>query len=106
MARVMKHDEAGELWNGYRSRSASYPWEQWLDGETWVLTAGEDFPGTSDDPVGSFRSQIYTTATLRDVMIRTSKLDDTHLAIQCLGRRASGPPRSERLKAAADGRWT
>jgi hypothetical protein len=29
-----------------RDRSA-YPWDQWLDGDIWELTQGQDFRGTA-----------------------------------------------------------
>jgi hypothetical protein len=28
---------------GRTGRSASYPWDEWLDGRVWRLTRGEDF---------------------------------------------------------------
>jgi hypothetical protein len=33
---------------GPRKPYRRYPWDQWTNGETWVLTQGEDFDVTVD----------------------------------------------------------
>jgi len=40
-----------------------YPWEEWLDGDVWELTAGEDFLTS----VHAFRGNAYMAAYRRSM---------------------------------------
>ena len=51
-------------------RPGKYPWESWLNGQTWELVQGEDFECHSD----SMQSAVYAAARRRglSVSIRTN----------------------------------
>lgn len=63
-----------------KGRITRYPWDQWLDGQTWELTPGEDF-GTS---VATFRRVLHSAATARGRKYIT-RLNDGKLYIQAIG---------------------
>jgi hypothetical protein len=54
------------------SNSTRYPWDQWLDGNIWALTKGDDF----DQNTEHFRAQVYIAARNRGVKARTTRLGD------------------------------
>lgn len=62
-------------------RSERYPWSEWLDGQTWELVPGDDFPG--EDP-SNFRSTVYTAAERHGVEV-TTRVKDGNLLIQKIG---------------------
>lgn len=55
-------------WSDRRaSRESIYPWDKWLDGQTWEITQGEDF----DCLTKSMRIRILNTANKRNLRVRT-----------------------------------
>lgn len=50
-----------------RKRPRQYPWDEWFDGQVWMVTQGEDF----DMTLKNFRSFAYDHAKQRGVKIRT-----------------------------------
>jgi hypothetical protein len=50
-----------------RGRRPEYPWDEWLDGRTWLLKAGEDFAV----PATSMRVMIYQKAYKRHLKVTT-----------------------------------
>jgi len=46
----------------------SFPWDEWLDGSVWELTAEEDYPGMKDSQMRSF---VYRAARARDIPVTT-----------------------------------
>ena len=63
---------------------ARYPWDEWLDGRIWKLTAGDDFNGTARD----FSSHIRISAYRRNLLM-TIRREGNHLYIQARPRAAS-----------------
>lgn len=51
----------------------SMPWEEWLDGNIWQLTKGEDF----DRSVESIRSGAFVKAKAMGLKVRTSVKENT-----------------------------
>jgi hypothetical protein len=49
-----------------------YAWDEWLNGEIWELTRGEDF----DIRVDHFRAQAFTNAKRRGMKLRTNVTDE------------------------------
>lgn len=61
-----------DLLSGGRGRPPIYPWDEWLDGSTWLLTKGEDF----DIQIESMRQSIYNMARRRGGHARVSTTVD------------------------------
>jgi hypothetical protein len=57
--------------------SGKYPWNEWLDGDTWELVHGEDF----QPDIPYFAQMCYGAATKRGMKCRTKREGDT-LTIQ------------------------
>lgn len=53
-------------------KSWRYPWNTWLNGKTWVLVAGEDYP--PDTKVESIRAGAYQAARSRNKRVHVSIL--------------------------------
>ena len=49
-----------------------YPWDQWLDGNIWALTKGDDFEQDSEH----FRAHVYIAARNRGKKARTTRAGD------------------------------
>jgi len=47
-----------------------YPWEEWLNGEVWELTPGEDIPSGR-----SFRASVYRACADRGLRVTTNERD-------------------------------
>ena len=62
MARITDKQEVE-----FRIKIGTYPWERWLNGDTWALTPGEDFTCT----VPAFRAHAYATARAYGIRIHT-----------------------------------
>jgi hypothetical protein len=60
-----------------RAANQKYPWDEWLDGDIWQLTPGEDFTAATE----MFRRQCYSAARGRGGKARAS-LQDGHLFLQ------------------------
>lgn len=65
MAEVVPSEEAGfyqiqELW--------TYPWEQWMNGETWKLTYGVDFLSLYPS---KFRDKVKYVARKNGIAVHT-----------------------------------
>lgn len=63
-----------------------YPWDQWLDGQTWELKKGsrqEVEEGKADFAVTakSFRSAVMQAASQRNGEARTATLDDGNVLV-------------------------
>jgi len=52
-------------------RGRSYPWDEWLDGDVWKLTQGEDFTAS----MSNFRGLVYMKAQDRQLQVRTRVVD-------------------------------
>lgn len=57
-----------------------------LDGKVYELERGKDFEG----PVQGMRMNLYSAAKQRRVKIHTHKIDNSHLAVQAIGKRRDG----------------
>ena len=64
MAKVLKE-------HNFARRLSLYPWDKWLDGQTWQLTQGKDFKCS----VLSFQSTAQATANKRGGRLRTHTKD-------------------------------
>lgn len=72
-----------------------YPWEQWMDGNQWLLKEGEDFTVS----VPSFRALVSSTAKRLNVKAATSK-DGDHLILQAYDLPTEEPVKKTAKKAA------
>lgn len=59
-----------------------YPWDQWLNGEPWKLTQGEDFPV----PMLHFRTGAAAAAVRRGLRIHAAVTSKTEIVIQAVPR--------------------
>ncbi len=64
-------------------RRSKYPWEQWLDGDPWILTPGEDFTTTAE----AFQSAVWRASNARGVKTRTM-IDGDKLYLQAFAAEA------------------
>jgi hypothetical protein len=78
VAKKLTVEEASELRFG-GGRGPKYPWDEWLDGDHWVLEADEDFPGTK---VAQFRKTAAEAASKRGMRTRTTSLGPTTIVLQ------------------------
>lgn len=63
-------------WPQWRSKRLSkYPWDDWFNGEMWVLKQGEDFEASPE----RMRQMIGVTARHRGIKVRTSVNKDENL---------------------------
>ena len=77
MAKKLTEAEAKDItFGGGRTK---YPWDEWLDGDMWVLEQDEDFPGTKID---QFRKGASEAARARGLKLRTSRLGPTTIVVQ------------------------
>lgn len=60
-----------------------YPWEDWLNGEIWMLRRGTDFD--ADVQIWSVRSAATMYAHRHGLRIRTSIWDNDTLIVEKLG---------------------
>ena len=60
-----------------KGRPEKYPWGQWVDGNVWELTKGDDYQCTTPSMV----TQIHLKATARRLRARTS-VTETGLVLQ------------------------
>jgi len=67
-------------WNTPRKSVSTYPWDEWFDGQTRILTQGEDFTVKPS----SIRNAIQVNAFRRNVRVRTAILDGERVQIQAL----------------------
>lgn len=67
-----------------RGRLPKYPWDTWLDGNTWAITRGEDF----DLKEESLRAAVSAAARTRGLKARVHRVDTDenveHYVIQAL----------------------
>ena len=63
------------------ARRTSYPWNEWLDGQIWELTAGKDF----EVAIETMRGTVISTINRRGKASRT-KIDGEKLYIQAVER--------------------
>ena len=63
-----------------RTNGQRYPWEQWLDGQIWELTRGEDFSSKPE----TFRRSVYLAAERIDKKVLTRVMGD-RLVVQAIG---------------------
>jgi|MudIll2142460700_1097286.scaffolds.fasta_scaffold04263_3 surface antigen len=69
-----------------RTPVSSYPWDRWLDGNAWHLSAGEDYTVATT----ALRAYIYRQAAARGINVKTVRdVDDTGITI----RATTGPRR-------------
>jgi hypothetical protein len=66
------------VWGSPRRSVGRYPWEEWCDGKTRVLTRGEDFSCT----VKSMQNAVNVRAFRTAAVIRTRVLDDDRIQIK------------------------
>jgi len=62
--------------------TAQYPWNQWLDGQVWLLTRGQDFSEEMD--LRNFQSQATNKGRERGLKVRTAKQSRDTIAIQAI----------------------
>jgi hypothetical protein len=55
-------------------RPDKYPWDEWLDGDPWELTSGEDFQAKLK--IESFRATAKSAAKKRSGTIKTAVVND------------------------------
>ena len=77
VARKLTKEEAGGIQFG--GPQAKYPWDEWLDGDMWVLERNEDFPSSTLD---SLRKAASGAATTRGLKVRSTRLGTTTIVIQ------------------------
>lgn len=81
MAQIVEDSVA---WLPPSSRTSSlYPWDEWFDGKTRILTRGDDFICT----LTTIRAGIHTAAFRRGKSIRTRQISDTQIQVQAVGKR-------------------
>jgi len=66
--RVDSDDQPLDLSEVYHVPYERYPWAQWTDGKTWILTAGVDF---SCSPA-SFKAAVHAAARRMGLVARTA----------------------------------
>jgi len=67
------------VWSDGTGRTTlRYPWDEWLDGKTRILTRGEDF----DSSVAAVRNSIYIKGYRRNVKVRIRIIDENTVQIQ------------------------
>jgi hypothetical protein len=59
-------------------RETKYPWDEWLNGETHIITHGEDF----DVSFQAMQAQLHTRAGKEGLKVRTKRLEGDKLAFQ------------------------
>jgi hypothetical protein len=59
-----------------------YPWEEWLDGNVWKATAGEDF----DISAENFKASVYAAATKKRLKARVAVTEDGNVVWQAFPR--------------------
>jgi hypothetical protein len=64
---------------GWYQHSTVFPYGDWFNGSTWLLTPGEDFPQS----VPAFRSLMYRMAREFGLRLRT-RMTSEGLAVQAL----------------------
>ena len=57
-----------------------YAWNNWCDGQVWILERGKDFPDGLN--VQHLQNMVYTNGRLRGGRMKTRKVDADHLALQ------------------------
>jgi len=62
------------------SKRTRYPWEDWLDGDIWEITQGEDFGTTAS----SMRSTIRQAAQERELQVKLSRPGDGPIVFQAV----------------------
>jgi len=71
-----------------RQGKPKYPWQDWLNGEPWLLYAGEDFTCQSDSLVSSAAK----FAQRNGFAVRSSISEDGLIvSLQAIERRKKGP---------------
>ena len=55
-----------------RNRASKFPWEEWFDGNVWMLEPGEDFTSS----VEGFRSTAHNAAKNMGYVITTRVKDE------------------------------
>jgi len=64
---------------GGRRPPGEYPWDEWLDGQTWVLQQGVDYTVATR----AMRAYAYRAGRARDLTVSTVRGDDdTSLTIR------------------------
>lgn len=63
---------------GAASNGDDYPYDQWLNGEIWILTRGEDFKPTPN----SFSGTIRSAALRRNGRCHTKVMDEKRIQVQ------------------------
>lgn len=66
----------------FRSQRSSQPWDQWLDGRIWKLTAGVDFTGA----LSTFRTRLFTIGKNRGLSVQTKIVSPNEIVIQAKPR--------------------
>lgn len=78
-------------WAQPTGERTEYPWDDWFNGDIWVLEHGHDFTAK----LASFRVIAYAAARRRNLRLKTGlKPDGTSIAIQAmpLDTMATVPP--------------
>lgn len=77
MAKKLKEWPEGRVMRGTYSR---YPWEEWLDGNIWMLKQGEDFFAD----IKSMRVMSYNMAKKVGLRVNTTTIDERTLVIKAV----------------------
>lgn len=68
-------------WAQPTGQRTEYPWDDWFNGDIWVLTHGRDFTAK----LASFRVIAYAAARRRNIRLKTGlKPDGSSIAIQAV----------------------
>lgn len=63
-------------WKSRRARKRLYPWDEWLNGQTWRISKDDIRVAFT-----SFRSMAYSAAHIRGLRVRTV-MDESSIVIQ------------------------
>lgn len=92
MAKVLEGHEVNEAASG----KTRYPWNEWLDGQSRLIVAGEDY--TSKE--GSFSAMVRFQAKMRQLQVKVEKAD-TGLIITAYKEQVGDMSHSKKPKKAA-----
>lgn len=67
-------------WGNTRPGRARYPWEEWLDGDVWMLEKDVDY---QRDNV-SFRVAVHQAAKSRGMSVMTESTPEGNMIIQAI----------------------
>lgn len=88
MAQKVQNPESIKFGNGSNGK---YDWDNWFDGNVWVLAKGEDFETECD----TFQTTVLIRARKRGVKVLTKKIAGDKVAIRQVGPRSAKDDKKE-----------